>query len=124
MTNQQKANILIIIAFIAFVGLIWWLSETILDKYYLSKDYRYTITKKISYGTPSKTGATKTYTFIVNSKVYAGFTSSYFKRDSIYFIKYYPPNPDRNEATLVIANENDIKNLPPDGYKELPNKRR
>lgn len=122
MTNQKKVNILIVIALVGFVGLIWWIYETILDKYYLSKDYRYTITKQISYGTPSKTGATKIYTFIVNSKTYAGFTSSNLNTDSTYFIKYYPPDPERNEATLVIANENDIKNLRPDGYKELPHK--
>lgn len=122
MTNQQKANILIVIAIIGFIGLIWMLYENILDKYYLSKNYRYTITRKVSYGAPSKTGATRRYTFVVNSKTYAGFTSSYLDTDSTYFVKYYPPNPERNQATLVVANENDIKNLPPDGYKELPHK--
>jgi hypothetical protein len=122
MTDKQKGNILIVIALIGFIGLIWAISEIILDKYYLSKDYRYSITKKISYGTPSKTGAQFKYYFEIKSEAYAGFTSSSLNEDSVYFVKFYPMDPNRNEVTLVVANENDIKNLPPDGYKELPHK--
>jgi len=122
MTNQQKSNILVVIALLIFILGIWSICEFIMNKYYLSKDYRYTITKEVSYGAPSKTGANFKYVFIIKSKKYAGFTSAYLNTDSTYFIEYYPPNPERNEATLVVANENDIKNLPTEGYKELPHK--
>jgi hypothetical protein len=122
MTNKQKGNILIAFALIGFIGLIWAVCETILDKYYLSKDYKFTITKKISYGAPSKTGANFKYYFVIKSESYAGFTSSHLNADSTYFVKYFPPDPNRNEATLVVATQNDIKNLPSDGYKELPHK--
>ncbi|MGN6618943.1 MAG: hypothetical protein ACTHJ5_17340 [Ilyomonas sp.] len=52
----------------------------------------------------------------MNEEWHGGFTSLPLHRDGVkYFIKYYPPNPDRNEATIIIADSNDIKNLPPDG---------
>lgn len=122
MTYKFKVNLLIGFALFGLIAGIWGFIDSILDKYYLSKDYRYTITSKIVMGSSTKTGTERRYHFSVKSKTYAKFTSSYLNRDSTYFIKYYPPNPKRNEATLVIANENDIKNLPPDGYKELPHK--
>ena len=122
MTNSQKANILIAIAVIGFVGLLWTIAVNILDKYFLSKDYRYSITKKISYGGTSKTGTSLKYIFFVKSKTYSGFTSSNMNSDSSYFIKYYPDDPCINEATLIIANKSDIKNLPVDGYKQIPHK--
>ena len=120
MTNRQKVNILIAIGVIGFIGLLWTTVEGIRNKYFLSKDFRYTISRKISYGGTSKTGAFLKYIFVVKSKTYSGFTSSYLNFDSSYFIKYYPSDPERNEATLIIANGNDIKNLPEDGYKQLP----
>lgn len=59
----------------------------------------------------------------MNEEWHSGFTSLPLRRDGAkYFIKYYPPNPDRNEATRIVADSNDIKNLPPDGYKELPHR--
>jgi hypothetical protein len=120
MTNQQKSNIFVVIALLCFIGLIWALIEIILNKYYISRDYRYTISTKVSLGSSTRTGTQRRYFFTVKYEKYVGITSTYLDTDSTYFIKYYPPNPDRNEATLVIANENDIKNLPQDGYKELP----
>lgn len=72
-------------------------------------------------GSSGKTGTDNKYTFYLNGKWYAGFTSLPLHRDGTkYFIKFYPKNPNRNKATTVIAGPEDIKNLPPEGYKSLP----
>jgi len=96
--------------------------ESILDKIYLKKDFAYTISNRISLGAVGKgSGSNKDYTFFMKGKWYAGSTNLSLHIDGTkYFIKFYPPNPERSEATKVIANSEDIKNLPPGGYKNLP----
>jgi len=88
----------------------------------LKKDFAYTISTRISSAGGTKgSGSDKKYTFFLKGKWYAGFSNLALKTDGTkYFIKYYPPNPNRNEATHIIANSEDIKNLPPVGYKRLP----
>ena len=107
---------------ILIAGLYTIIDEAIIDRIFLAKEYRYTILKTISYGGSNKaSGASNKYTFMIKNKWYSGYTKLPLKRDGTkYFIKYYPSNPSRNEATLVIANSTDIKNLPKDGYEKLP----
>lgn len=60
------------------------------------------------------------YSFVVNSKKYFGLADGSYNRDKIYFVRFYPPDPSRNEAIFIEATDYDIQNLPPDGYKQLP----
>lgn len=104
-------------AFLYFVN-------SVLDSIHLKKDFAYTISEPISTRTMSSRGVTDyKYTFFLESKWYAGFTQIRLRQDGTrYFIKFYPKNPNRNKATTVIANPEDIRNLPPGGYKEMPHK--
>jgi len=121
----QKKKIPLYLFLIFFSALLLYtFGNDILDKILLSKNYSYTLSERISYSVGSKaTGARSKYTFMVNGEWYFGFASGALKKDGTrYFIRYYPPNPWRNETTFVIADSTDIKNLPKDGYKELPHK--
>jgi len=119
--QKKKIPLYLFLTFL-FLVLLYTFGNDLLDKILLSKSYSYTISEKISYSVGSKaTGAESKYTFMVNGKWYFGFASGALKKDGTrYFIRYYPPNPWRNEATLIVADSVDIKNLPKDGYKELP----
>ena len=120
-TEKIKLLLAIILIILGIVGFFYTITESILDAYYLKKDFAYTISNKISYEDYGKGGADMKYTFFLNGKWYAGSSHLALKTDGTkYFIKFYPPNPNRNEATEIIATPEDIKNLPPDGYKELP----
>ena len=115
--SKIKKIIFFGIIIIAFLSLFYAIIDSIIDTISLSRDYRYTISSAISFAIGSK----RKYVFMVNGKWYSGFTSRGLYRDGTkYFIKYYSPNPWRNEATFIIADSTDIKNLPTDGYKELP----
>lgn len=122
---MKKGKIKLLLAStLLIVGLasaIYYFINALLDDIYLKKDFAYTITETVSIGTASKAGNESKYTFFLNERWYAGFTKLPLHRDGTkYFIKFYPPNPNRNEATKVVAYSIDIKNLPPDGYKKLP----
>ena len=109
------------IALISVALVLYYFANSLLDYIYLRKDFAYTISHEISIGTASKAGNESKYTFFLNERWYSGFTNLPLHWDGTkYFIKFYPPNPNRNEATKIIADSNDIKNLPPDGYKKLP----
>jgi hypothetical protein len=120
---KMKDIIYMVIVAVAFASLIYAIIDSVIDEILLSKNYRFTISAKISYDVGPRTGARNKYTFLINGKWYSGSTSLPLRRDGTkYFIKYYPLNPKRNEATNVIADSIDVKNLPVDGYKKLPEK--
>jgi len=121
-TGKIKLLLAIILIILGIIGFFYTITESILDAYYLKKDFPYTISNTISVGSATKgSGSDKKYTFFLNGKWYAGSSNIALKTDGTkYFVKFYPPNPRRNEATKVIATPEDIKNLPPDGYKKLP----
>jgi hypothetical protein len=121
--EKIKLFITLLLIVLGIVGIFYSIIESVLDPYYLRKDFAYTISDKISLTTVGKGGTNEQYTFFLNGKWYAGNTTLPLRRDGTkYFIKFYPPNPDRNNATEVIANSEDIKNLPSDGYKKLPHR--
>lgn len=122
-TEKIKLLLAIILIILGIVGFFYTITKSILDAYYLKKDYAYTISNKMSYEDYGKGGADRKYTFFLKGEWYAGSSRLALKTDGTkYFIKFYPPNPSRNKATEVIANSVDIKNLPPGGYKKLPHK--
>jgi len=109
--------LLSVIIFGAISGIV----DNILDNIYLKRESAFAISNKITLSTVSKAGTDYHYSFFLKGKWYAGYTSLPLHRDGTkYFIKFYPPNPNRNKATEIIATPEDIKNLPPDGYKQLP----
>jgi hypothetical protein len=106
---------------IGIATVIFYAINSILDHVYLKKDSAYTISDEVSIGSGSKAGNDSKYTFFLDGKWYAGFTNLPLRWDGTkYFIRFYPKNPNRNEATKVIADSVDIKNLPPGGYTNLP----
>ena len=111
--------ITLLIASIAAV--FYYAANSILDNIYLKKDFAYAISDQISIMNARRSGYDNKYTFFLKGKWHAGFTTLPLRKDGTkYFIKFYPKNPNRNEATKIIAYSEDIKNLPPDGYKKLP----
>jgi hypothetical protein len=122
-TEKIKLFLAIILIVLGIVGFFYTVTESILDAYYLKKDFAYTISTNIYYDAGGKGGGSNSFIFFLNGKWYAGSSHLALKTDGTkYFIKFYPPNPRRNKATKVIATAEDIKNLPPDGYKKLPHK--
>ena len=120
-TEKIKLLLAIILIILGIVGFFYTITESILDAYYLKKDFAYTISSNVYYTAGGKGGGSNRFTFFLKGEWYAGSSHLALKTDGTkYFIKFYPPNPSRNEATEVIANSEDIKNLPPDGYKQLP----
>lgn len=120
-TEKIKLFILCVVIGLTIAGVFYGVIESILDKIYLKHDFAFAISDKISLTTVGKGGTNKQYTFWLNGKWYAGSTTLPLRTDGTkYFIKFYPPNPNRNKATRVRANYDDIKNLPPNGYKKLP----
>lgn len=108
---------------LTLIAVLYYFANSILDFICLKKYFAYTISNEVSIGATGKTGTDNNYTFFLNGKWYAGYTKLPLRRNGTkYFIKFYPPNPNRNEATTVIADSEDIKNLPPDGYKKLPHR--
>jgi hypothetical protein len=123
MKSEKNKSFLYGTVFMVFIALILYaiIIDPISDYIYLKKDFAYTITNKVSMGSSGKTGTDSKYTFYLNGKWYAGYTMLPLHRDGTkYFIKFYPENPNRNKATIVIADPEDIKNLPPGGYRKLP----
>ena len=101
--------------------IIYYAINSILYDIYLKKDFAYTISHRISIWNVRRSGYDNKYTFFLKGNWYAGSTSLPLHRDGTkYFIKFYPKDPNRNEATKIIVNSEDIKNLPADGYKKLP----
>lgn len=122
-TEKIKMFLSVTLLILAIVGLCFYFINSILDDIYLKKDSAYSISAQISLATVSKAGTDYQYSFFLKGKWYTGSTTLSLSTDGTeYFIKFYPPNPKRNEATKVIADSVDIKNLPPGGYKTLPHK--
>lgn len=121
-TQKIKLILASAIGILGFIALVYYIVDSILDDVLLKKEYSYTISHKISIGGTNKvSGTDNKYSFTVSNTWYVGFTSLPLKRDGTkYFIKFYPKNPNRNEATRIVADSIDVKNLPPNGYKELP----
>ena len=121
--KAQKIKFLLVVTLLV-VGIaagFYYAINSILDDIYLKEDFAYTISDRISIGASDRGGTDNRYTFFLKEEWYGGFTKLPLHRGGTkYFIKFYPPNPNRNEATKIIANSEDIKNLPPDGYKKLP----
>lgn len=122
---KKKIELYVIVALLiigltaAFLSFI----DSILDNFYLEKDFAFTVSNTVSIGTPSRSGNNSKYTFLLKGQWYRGYTNLPVRRNGTkYFIKFYPKNPNRNRATTVIASPEDIRNLPSDGYKELPHK--
>ena len=122
MNNRKfKFYLFYILLSVIIFGAICGIIDNTLDSIYLKKEFAFSISNKISLTTVSKAGTNNQYTFFLHGIWYAGHTSLPLRRDGTkYFIKFYPPNPNRNKATKIIANSEDIKNLPPVGYKKLP----
>jgi hypothetical protein len=119
----QKTKLIFVYFFgILFIfSIIYAAINSFLDWKYLKDEYSYTISSTISGGTTGITGSNNKYTFLLHDVWYQAFTKLPLRRDGTkYFIKFYPKNPNRNKATMMVADSMDIKNLPPDGYKELP----
>ncbi|MDE3183580.1 MAG: hypothetical protein KGM16_09195 [Bacteroidota bacterium] len=122
-TEKIKVFIFVTLLILGIVAGFYYSINSILDGIYLKNDFAYTISDKISLTFVNASGADKQYSFFLKGKWYSGHTTLSLRRDGTkYFIKFYPPNPNRNKATEVIASSEDIKNLPPDGYKKLPHK--
>ncbi|WP_156522568.1 hypothetical protein [Arachidicoccus ginsenosidimutans] len=83
---------------------------------YLSKDVRYTISTHHSTSHTTR-GPYYNYRFEYKGRIYYGSTS--ITLDTI-FIKFSTIDPNYNEATYIKATEEDIKNMPKDGYIKLP----
>ena len=122
--EKIKLFITLLLIILGIVGIFYTTIESVLDAHYLKKDFAYTISNSIALSGGSKGSSSSIkYTFSLNGKWYSGFTNLSLRRDGTkYFIKFYPPNPSRNEAIKVVANSEDIKNLPPEGYKKLPHR--
>ena len=120
-TEKIKVYIFVTLLILAIFSLFYGAIDSILDNIYLKRDFAYTIFNSISVTLVTKGGIDKKYIFFLKGKWYAGSTNLSLHTDGTkYFIKFDPPNPNRNKATKIIANSEDIKNLPPDGYKKLP----
>ena len=120
-TDKIKIFFVLAIAAVAICGIIWYCTQLVLDKYYLSKNFRYTIMTSINNGSADGRGHSRAhYNFIISSKQYSGVAGGSFSTEKLYFVKFYPPDPSRNEAVFIEATSYDIENLPPDGYKKLP----
>ena len=120
-TKKIKSFLPGAVLIVCIVLVLYYFVNSILDYIYLKKDFAYTISESVSIGSSGKTGTDNKYTFYLKGKWYAGHTMLPLRRNGTkYFIKFYPPNPNRNKATQVIADSEDIKNLPPEGYKKLP----
>ena len=115
--KTEKIKVLFaIILILGIAGFFYTITESVLDAYYLKKDFAYTISNKISYEDYSKVDSDGKYTFFLNAKWYTGSSRLALNTNGTkYFIKFYPPNPNRSEATKVIATHEEIKTLPPDG---------
>jgi protein associated with RNAse G/E len=120
-TTKIKSLLAVTLLIAGVVGLIFYAVNSILDDIYLKKNFAYTISDQISIGTSSRVGTDNRYTFFLKGEWYVGSTTLPLRRDGTkYFIKFYPKDPNRNQATKIIANSEDVKNLPPEGYKNLP----
>ena len=120
-TKKIKLYFFYILLLLSICAVIYGVMDNVLDNIYLKKEFAFAISDRISLTTVSKTGTNNKYIFFLKGKWYSGQTTLPLHRDGTkYFIKFYPPNPNRNEATEVIVTPEDIKNLPPDGYNKLP----
>jgi len=115
--KMQNITMLSILA-LGIVALLYGAVDSIVDKIKLSQDHRYAISYKVSL----RTGSKRKYFFEVKGHYYSGFTSLGIQTDKNYFIKFYPGDPNRSQPTKIVADSLDIRNLPPEGYKELPHR--
>jgi hypothetical protein len=119
--EKIKTIVVIFLGILFLFSIIYYAINSLLDLKYLKVQHSYTISNKISSVPTGITGSDNKYTFLIQGNWYQGFTRLPLRRDGTkYFIKFYLKNPNRNEATTIIADSLDIRNLPPGGYKELP----
>ncbi|SEM91349.1 hypothetical protein SAMN04488505_10730 [Chitinophaga rupis] len=121
-------SIRIIFFFILLVGLTaaaYYLVNKVNTKNKLAEEHRYTITKSIRRLTNSRGGGKNyEYLFEVKGKQYYGRTSIMLDAEmGRYFIEYYPSDPEKSTITRIAADSEDISDLPPDGYPELPHQK-
>jgi len=116
--GKMQNIIMLSILALGIIALLYGAVDSLIDKIKLPQDYRYTISYRVSLSTRSK----RKYFFKVKEHYYSGFTSLGIQTDKNYFIKFYSGNPKRSQPTKIIADSLDIKNLPPEGYKELPHR--
>src|SRR4051812_34774499 len=77
--------------------LVWVIGKNLSDRYYLSKQRKYSITTRIRSGSSSKiSGMDYLYFFYINSKEYGGVTNQGVDVDKSYFVEFYPPDPSKN----------------------------
>lgn len=116
--------IMIVMGGIIFSAIMYGIVDPILTAHYLSKSSRVSITTSVVFYPQSGGGSFYRYNFKVNNKPYSGDTqksnSLSTEKSTHYFVKYYPPNPDYNKVIKIIATQEDIDRLPPDGYEKLP----
>ena len=103
------------------LSIVWVVGKNISDRYYLSKQRKYSITTRIRSGSFSKTtGINYLYFFSINSKEYGGFTTQGVDVDKSYFVEFYPPDPSKDSIIKIEASVDDKKHMPPSGYDQLP----
>jgi hypothetical protein len=101
--------------------IVYDIGKNLSDRYYLSKQRKYSITTRIRSGSSSKiSGESYLYFFYINSKEYGGVTHQGIDVDKSYFVEFYPPDPDKNSIIKIEATADDKKHMPPSGYDHLP----
>jgi len=108
--------VLLTFLYAAYLGFV----DIVVTPYKLRKEARYAVTSSIETSSAGRI-ISYSYTFIAQNKTYSG-SSSLTRKGYHYFIKFYPPNPRYNKATEIIATQQDIDNMPADGYIKLPHK--
>lgn len=101
-----------------------------LGSYLTKKEAHYTISLPVNesdfYRGSSKVGYNHILTvrYIVNNKTYSIESYKQLKNfafnGSRFYIAFYPSLPTFSKAVPVIATEEEYKKMPPEGYKELP----
>lgn len=101
-----------------------------LGNYLTKKEAHYTISLPIEKSDFFKgsykmgRGSSLKVRYIVNNKTYSIESYKQLKKftfnGSRFYIAFYPSLPTFSKALPIIATEEEYKNLPPEGYKELP----
>lgn len=102
----------------------------IIEKYeelQLFKNNRYTTGKIIDSRSTPRIGQKVVFSYYVNGREYTSFDLIELDRqvtvDELFFVKFDPSNPDNSEILLDHPVPDRLKkDVPPDGWKELPEK--
>lgn len=88
----------------------------------LKKEKKYAVPNK-SYLFSYRSSIDIRYEFKIKGKIYGGGVhGGEFLPPKLYFIEFYPPDPRKNRAIEVFADPSDLKNMPIDGYTQLPHR--